>query len=402
MATEVFMPKMSDHMESGEIVQWLVHEGDEVREGQALLEINTDKVVAQVESPASGVLKGIRQGAQEGAVISVGQALAFVADPEEQVPVLPALTVQPNRDELGTTETAKSLQPKDDAQDETSLVKATPVARRLARELEVDLGKVKGSGPGGRIREEDIRRFVESESKTDKSTGYEIPFEMLALTATERITAQRITESVQSIPQFSLWINVDMNALLLLKDHCTKKSTAEEQPSVTAFIVRLVAVTLPAFLRLNSSYQRGAVKQFRQINVGVALATDDGLFVPVIREANEKPIVQIARLLNEFRRKAENLKLTDRDLSGGTFTISNLGMFGIDGFSSIINPPQSAILSIGRIIRRPVVLSGDKVGIRSMMRIALTVDHRCVDGRYGAQFLSLLKKRMEEPEKHME
>jgi pyruvate dehydrogenase E2 component (dihydrolipoamide acetyltransferase) len=469
MAVEVFMPKMSDHMEVGEIIRWLVKEGDRVEAGQVLMEVMTDKVVAELEAPASGVLKGIRTGAEDGAIVPVGETFAFIAEPGEPVPALPPLGP------AGAKEVKEEAPPSTvglepvaapgagEGQVEPGQVRATPVARRVAKELGVDLSLVKGTGPDGRIKEEDIRAFAETRQPVTESAGgrpevaegvratpavrrlaremgvdlalvkgtgpegrireedvrtaaearLAVPatppaaqsshgaesVEWLDLNPIQRLTGQRMLESLQTAPQFALTTDVDMTNAIWLREALMERVLAEtgERLSITALLVRVVASALKDCPRANAAFEGGRVKLYQQVNIGVAVGTDAGLVVPVIKEADRKSLVQITQELKSFEEKARHLRFSNEDLSGGTFTISNLGMYGVDRFNAILNPPQSAILAVGRIIKTPLGLPDDTIALRPMMSLTLTVDHRSMDGVQGAKFLAEIKARLEKP-----
>lgn len=458
MAVEVFMPKMSDHMEVGEIIRWLVKEGDKVEEGQVIMEVMTDKVVADLEASASGVLKGIRAGAVDGAIVPVGETFAFIAEPDEEVPTLPPLAPAEDtevKEEASPPSVAPSPEPVPPAPAEgdtkSGPVRATPVARRLAQELGVDLSQVQGSGPGGRIKDEDVRAYAEAQKekpseasravraspvarrvarelgldisqvsgtgpdgriKEEDVRSYaealsavpapqpvEADVEWLELNSIQRLTGQRMLESVQTAPQFALTVNVDVTNLLWLREGLMERIVAEtgERLSVTTLLVKIVAASLKQFPRANASFEDGKVKLYPQVNVGVAVGTDAGLLVPVIKDADQKSLVQIAQELKAFQGKAQQMRFTAEDLSGGTFTISNLGMYGIDRFNAIINPPESAILAVGRTVKTPVGMPDDTVALRPIMSLTLTIDHRSMDGVQAAKFLAEIKERIEKP-----
>jgi pyruvate dehydrogenase E2 component (dihydrolipoamide acetyltransferase) len=391
------MPKMTDHMESGEIVEWLAQEGDWVEAGQAILEVMTDKAVAELESPASGVLKGVRPGAVEGAALPVGTTLAFIAHPGEQVPVLPALgrsgglEVEPARGRA-RSEHSPTAGAAPYGADQAGAIRATPVARRLARDLGIELAQVVGSGPGGRIREADVRAAAE-----DPGAGQSD--EWLDLTPVQRRTGARMLESLRLAPQFCLGIDVDATELQLLRRHPPEPSTggAAGPPSITALLVGAVACVLRDHPRVNSSFQDGRVRLSSEINIGVAVGGDRGLVVPVVHGADAKSVAEIDSEVRGFQERAQALRFSADEITGGTFTISNLGMYGVDRFSAILNPPQSAILAVGRIVKRPVGLAADAVSVRAIMSLTLTVDHRVLDGLQAARFLSDLRATIEQP-----
>ena len=455
MAVEVFMPKMSDHMEVGEIIRWLVKEGDEVEQGQVIMEVMTDKVVADLEASASGILKGIREGVMDGAIVPVGETFAFIAEPDEEVPTLPPLAPAEGEEEAPSPSIAPSPEPVPPAPAEGAArsgpVRATPVARRLAKELGVDLSQVQGSGPGGRIKDEDVRAFAEAQKakppeapkavraspvarrmarelgidisqvtgtgpgdriKEEDVRSYaealsaapapqpvEADAEWLELNSIQRLTGQRMLESVQTAPQFALTVSVDVTNLLWLREGLMERITAEtgERLSVTTLLLKIAAASLKQYPRANASFENEKVKLHPQVNVGVAVGTDDGLVVPVIKNADKKSLVQVTQELKAFQEKAQQMRFTTEDLSGGTFTISNLGMYGIDRFNAIINPPESAILAVGRTVKTPVGMPDDSIALRPIISLTLTIDHRSMDGVQAAKFLAEIKERIEKP-----
>jgi pyruvate dehydrogenase E2 component (dihydrolipoamide acetyltransferase) len=451
MAVEVFMPKMSDHMEAGEIIRWLVKEGDLVEQGQVIMEVMTDKVVADLEASASGVLKGIRAGAVDGAIVPVGETFAFIAEPDEEVPTLAPLVPAEGEEAKEDVQPAPAASPPAQDVAKPGAVRATPVARRLARELGVDLSQVKGSGPGGRIKDEDVRAFAEGQKAKPpeapkavraspvarrvarelgidisqvKGTGpggrikeedvrsyaealsaaptpqpAEADAEWLELNSIQRLTGQRMLESIQTAPQFALTVNVDVTNLLWLREGLMERIVAEtgERLSVTTLLVKIVAAALKQYPLANASFEDGRVKLHPQVNVGVAVGTDDGLVVPIIRNADQKSLVQVTQELKAFQEKAQHMRFTAEDLSGGTFTISNLGMYGIDRFNAIINPPESAILAVGRTVKTPVGMPDDTIALRPLMSLTLTIDHRSMDGVQAAKFLAEIRERIEKP-----
>lgn len=458
MAAEVFMPKMSDHMETGEIVEWLVQEGTSVQKGQPILAIMTDKATVELEAPTAGVLKGIRAGVAPGMLVPVGETVAFIAAAQENVPTLPPLggakqeiTPPPAAESVPVTAERAPAQTVSAAPGE---IRATPVVRKLARELGIDLAVVAGTGPEGRISEQDVRNYADAAQKPDQeaaaplvspiarriaeergidlsrvtgtgprgqitkedviqfvpappaptpdaaaaSTGSSSDV-WLDLNPIQRLTGQRMLESVQTAPHFALSADVDMTNALELRETWMSAVTEEtgERLSVTGILVKIVAATLKSFPRANASFLDGRIKLYSEINIGVAMGTEQGLVVPVIRDANSKSLAQITRELKTLQGKAASMRFSPDDLNGGTLTISNLGMYGVDRFSAIINPTQSAILAVGRIIKTPVGMPDDSIALRPLMNCTLSIDHRSMDGVQGARFLALLKERLTHP-----
>jgi pyruvate dehydrogenase E2 component (dihydrolipoamide acetyltransferase) len=282
-------------------------------------------------------------------------------------------------------------------------VSVSPIARRMAEELGVDLAQVKPSAPG-RITKEDVRAYAESAEKATPAGTGPAPsslesIEWLDLTRAQLMTGQRMVESVHTAPQFALTTSVDMTRALELREAVLASIEAETgaRLSVTGILVKIVAAVLRRYPRANASFVDGRLQLHPQVNVGVAVGTDEGLVVPVIHDADQKSLAEITRALSEYKEKARRMRFGQNDLSGGTFTISNLGMFGIDHFHAIINPPESAILAVGRIIKTPVGMPDDCIALRPMMNMTLSIDHRSLDGMQGARFLALVRECLEQP-----
>jgi len=405
MAIEVFIHKMSEHMETARIIHWLVKEGDSIQKFQVIMEVETDKAVAELESPATGFLKGIRPGAVDGAEVKVGETIAFIAGPDEPVPALPPLggvDIESSPISLPLLAFPATVEP------ELSQVRATPVARRVAKELGVDLKLVKGTGPGGRIKEEDVRSFVLT-LQVVPSTSAASDKEWMDLTHIQRLTGQRMLESIHTAPQFSLTLQADMTNALWLRQALMDRLVTEtgERLSITTILVKVVAEALKRHPRANASYKEGRIEVYTTINIGVAVGSEQGLVAPVVRDADRKSLTQVAQEIKSFQGKASQMHFAPEDLMGGTFTISNLGMYGIEQFNAILNPPQSAILAVGRVVKKLVGLTDDvpewqpeppfRVALRPMISLTLTIDHRVLDGIQGARFLSEVKERLEKP-----
>ena len=433
MAVEFYIHKMSEHMETAQIVKWLVREGDRVDRFQVILQVETDKAIVDVESPEAGVIKGIRPGAVDGATVAVGEPICYIAEPDEAVPILPPLpghspegarapgapaSSQPSPpvalNHQHPSQPGEPGGPRDSQAigAEVAGPRASPVARRVARELGVDLNQVQGTGPGGRISEADVRKHVETRRGVASipavpamSSAPSIPptpvdaVEWLNLTPVQKLTGERLRESVMNAPQFALDVAADMSQMLWLREQLADRVAAQAgaKPSVTALLVKVVAMALKRHPRANAEYSDGKLKVHADINIGVAVGTDEGLVVPVIKHADRKSLSDITRELVAFQEKAKTLRFSIEDLAGGTFTLSNLGMYGVDGFRAIVNPPQSAILAVGRIQKVPVGLADDTIALRPLMRLTLTADHRCLDGVQGSRFLGEIKDLLEQP-----
>jgi pyruvate dehydrogenase E2 component (dihydrolipoamide acetyltransferase) len=377
MVTKVVMPRLSLTMKEGTIIQWFKKEEEAVEKGEPLVEVLSEKVTYNVEAPASGILKKIL--VTEGSEAPVNAILAVITAPDEPLPeittLLETVPTTPITTEIPETKPVKS---------ETSLaerISASPAAKRLAKEHGIDLKNIVGTGPDGRIIEEDVKRFIEENLKWTPKVKQTVP-----LTGIRKTVAERLSHSFRTAPHSVITMEVDMsNALKLREKH---------QVSITELLVKIVAEALKQHSLLNSSLQDNEIKIFEDINIGVAVATENGLVVVVLREADKKSINEIASTLRELIEKAKQGKLSKGETTGGTFTISNLGMYGVDLFMPIINPPETAILGVGKIVEKPVAINGE-VKVKPLMTLSLAYDHRVVDGVPAAQFLSKIKQILE-------
>lgn len=417
MAVEFYIHKMSEHMESAEIIQWLAAEGQVVASHQPIVEVMTDKFTIELEAPQAGILAGIRPGCEKGAIVPVGEPLAYIVQPGEKAPVLPPFGTAPMPASMPAPSAAAagSTAGLNGEREAPGRVKSTPVARRMAKELGVDIEQLRGTGPGGRVMEADIRAFAEQQHtqapgkaappppvQLPASAAPQVPANGVRyqeLTPIQRITGERMRESIVNAPQFALEISADATKLLWLQEALDERITlqARARLSLTGLLVKIAAVTLLRHPRVNAEFSAGKIKLLEEINIGVAVGTDQGLVVPVIRNAAHKELAAVTAELAGFQEKARTLHFSADDLAGGTFTLSNLGMYGIERFTAIVNPPQSAILAVGAATRRPVALPNDTVGVRPVMNLALTVDHRVLDGLQAARFLTDLKQKIEKP-----
>lgn len=439
MAKKVIMPKFGMDQEEGTVATWLKKEGDAVEKGEPILEVETDKVNMEVEANADGILAGISAG--PGQTVPIGQVIAYILQPGEELPAATSKPAQPaaapapsaaaapapvkttpvaervaqthginvqtvaparagERVTRADVEARLAHQPAED----NGAIRAVPAARRLARELDVDLAQVSGSGPGGRIQSHDVRQAAAAAQHPapapasapivapgERAVGRRVP-----LTAMRRIIAERLTASVQTIPQFTVSMDVNVErALDMVAD--LRDNPDKVKVTLTAFLVRACAWALGRHPGVNASYGAEAITEWVDINIGVAVSVEQGLLVPVVRHADELGTVEIAAQLADLGQRARAGKLQPQEMQGGTFTISNLGMFGVDHFTAIINPPEAAILAVSRAAKVPVVTEDDRVEIKQMARLTLTADHRLVDGAKAAQFLADLKQAIEHP-----
>lgn len=388
MAVEFYIHKMTEHMDTARIVRWLVKEGDLVSKGQILLEVETEKAVSEVEAPADGFLKGIRNEAVEGYEVKVGETIAFIVAEGEETPSLPPLIkiIKEITANEGTTQNGtiqKSFN--------TQLIRATPTARRLSKEFGINLDQIHGGGEGGVIREEDVKAYLSKVEKNEQD-GW------LELTPIQRLTGQRMVESVKTIPQFSVSVDIDLSLLTAFRDEyrIDNQNGLIKAPSITAILIYTVARIIKSFPLINAVFENNRIRLYREINIGVAVATDGGLFVPVIKKAEIKSIILISQELIAFQTKAQSQRFSETDLTNGTFTISNLGMYGVDRFNAIINPSQSAILAVGCLNDRLIGKLGNGMVMHPFACFSLTVDHRAMDGIYAAKFLKALKESLEQ------
>ena len=430
-------------MTKGKIGKWLVKEGDTVTEGQPLLEIETDKVVHEQESPTDGVIAQIL--AEEGTNVPVNALLAIIGAPgeeverveadtktEQQKPVEPAqpkatpsvtTTIEPKASPaarqlaeklaIDLTEVTASgpggrilegdvqryIDLRVPVPTEAARLKASPLARRLAKEHGVNLSSIAGSGPDGRVVRDDVLQAASAapEISAVETPALQQPAEVIAMDGIRGIIAERMTLSVQTNASVTLHTEVDATAFVELRGMLNDKLQAREVSiTYTDLLVKVVANALGEHPRLNATLTDEGIHLLSEINIGVAVALEDGLVVPVVRDADKERLSEISTQVKSFAERARGNQLTPGELQGGTFTITNLGNFGIDAFTPIINPPESAILGVGRILKKPVV-HDDEIVIRSMLTLSLTFDHRVVDGAPAAQFLQTVSGYIQDP-----
>lgn len=416
--SDVFMPRLSDTMTEGAIAQWLKAEGDPVARGDVLAEIETDKAVMDLEAYESGVLERILVAPGENvpigqviAVIGDGSGAAAGASPEPAVAAAAAPVGEPASPAPAAAPVGEPAA--EDAAETGARVKATPLVRALARAHGIDLTAVAGSGPAGRIVRADVEPLlggaapsagapaapaapVAPAQSTTAPLVVEGDDERVPLSRIRAITAARLTEAAL-VPVFQLTTVLDATKLGQLRAEINSSLAAGGvKVSVTDLLVRACAVALRAHPEVNASFGGDAIVRHGRVGVGVAVAIDDGLIVPVVRDADRKSVREIGAEIKDLAARARAGRLTPADLGGGTFTISNLGMYGIDSFTAVINPPQSTILAVGATVDEPVAIGGD-VQIRPRARLTLTVDHRVLDGAVAAAFLRDLTDLLTEP-----
>ncbi|MFN2471993.1 MAG: dihydrolipoamide acetyltransferase family protein [Gaiellaceae bacterium] len=421
MATEVKLPRLGQGMESGTILRWLKSEGDAVEKGDALYELDTEKVTQEVEAEASGVL--LKIAVAEGEV-EVGRTVAVIGEQGEEVPAEEAETpdrVEPDEEsaEVGaekpaegpereperqrgreaSSEFAQRIREATDGAEAQAggRIKASPLARRIAREQGLDLAALRGTGPEGRIVAEDVERAAAGPPPTPAApAAAAAEVEEVLLSSTRRTIARRLTEAWQA-PAFQLRISVDMaGASFTRQEMVARTSEGRPAPTISDILTKLCAAALLRHPELNAHFAGDSIRLFPTANIGLAVAAPNGLVVPVIRSAERLTVAEIADTRAALVGRAREGKLRQEDLEDGTFTISNLGMFGVEEFIAVLNSPQAAILAVGAIQERPVAVEGE-IALRPMMGVTLTCDHRAVDGAAGAQFLQTLKAFLEFP-----
>jgi pyruvate dehydrogenase E2 component (dihydrolipoamide acetyltransferase) len=395
MAISVVMPALEMAQENGKLLAWRKKEGERVTKGEPLLEIETDKAVVEVEAPGDGILMGIT--ADVGAVIPVGETIAWLVAPGERPPAKSAAAAAPAARAMSTSVAQASAAAPAAAKQVVATHQASPKARRLGKELGVEIGKIRGTGPDGVITAEDVQAFANAKGATEVLAA---PVQVEALSAVARLMAERMTQSWTSVPHFFLVRDMDAGALV----EAQKRISAEMQKTqgaaatVTDLLIMLVARVVAKHPRMNSSWTGQGIRAYPDVNISVAMAVKDGVVSAVIHKADTLRFSEISSQRRELTERARTGRLRPADITGGTFTISNLGMYKVDAFNAIIAPPQAAILAVGSISERVVPVAG-KPGIRPMMTMTLSSDHRVVDGARAAEFLSDLADAIREPEK---
>jgi pyruvate dehydrogenase E2 component (dihydrolipoamide acetyltransferase) len=425
---EVIMPKMGDAMEEGTILRWIKQEGEDVSEGDVLAEIETDKVNLEMEAEDSGTLAQIL--AQEGESVAVGEAIAFIQGEGEEVPERAAdgaARAEEGGEEEGgeqeapaataTEEKPESEEaPREAASGANGHVRASPIVRRLARENDVDLSQVEGSGPQGRIVERDIRAFLESgaaqraDGKAEEKAAPAPPVaeappptgapgtELQEMTRMQKIIGDRMTQSKQQVPHFYATVEIRMDELMALRKQLNERLAEDGvKLSVNDFVMKACAVGLKKFPNLNALYTSEGIELHSTVNMAMAVALDAGLITPVIKDCARKGLSEISAEAKDLAKRAREGGLKPDEYQGGTFTVSNMGMFGVESFTAIINPPQAAIVAVSSIIRRPMYDEEGNVAPASLMKLTLSADHRIANGAEGALYLAEVKKLLENP-----
>jgi pyruvate dehydrogenase E2 component (dihydrolipoyllysine-residue acetyltransferase) len=406
VATEIKLPRLGQGMESGTIVKWLKSEGDAVEKGEPLYELDTDKVTQEVEADASGVL--LKIAVREGEV-PVGRTIAVIGEAGEEVETPEEGKVDDDEQEEGSPAPAREEERERGREASEAVtqirepsrangrVKASPLARRIARERGIDLANVAGTGPEGRVVAEDVERAAATGRPVTAPTSTPVAGEVQVeqLSSMRKTIARRLTEAWQA-PVFQLGVTVEMERARAVRAKLVELNADGAKPTLSDLLTKVCAAALMRHRAVNALYTGDAIELHPAANVGIAVAIPNGLIVPVIRSAERLSVAEIANARAELVQRARDGKLRQEDLEGGTFTISNLGMYGIERFIAVLNPPQAAILAVGSIEDKVVAVDGQPV-VRPRMELTLTCDHRAVDGATGAQFLTTVKQFLEEP-----
>jgi pyruvate dehydrogenase E2 component (dihydrolipoamide acetyltransferase) len=408
---DVTMPRLSDSMEEGTILKWLKSDGDEVSRGEELVEIETDKATMTYEADQTGTLHIV---AGEGDTLPIGDVIARIGEGDGATPSPAAAESEdggepaPEPQPEPQPEPAPAQRASNGESEGGHRLKASPVARRMARELSVDLDGMEGSGPGGRIVKADVEAAADGDGAGKQAPAPAAPetpaeqpagrgeVEHVELSRTQQLIARRMAESKATVPHFSLRMDIDMEQAAEVRAQLKDAAGEQPAPSFNDFVVKACALALREFPKANGAYRDGRFELYSRVNVGVAVAGRDALVVPTIFDADRKSLGQIAR---ESRAVAERVRageITPPELSGSTFSVSNLGMYGIHSFVPVINPPQAAILGVGAMEPTAVVLDGE-VQVRTRMRLTLVCDHRILYGADAAEFLGRIRQRLEQP-----
>ena len=410
MATKVHMEALSPTMEEGRLVKWTKKEGDAVKSGETLAEVETDKAVMELVARADGQL--LKVVVQEGTTVPVGNVVAWIGKPGEKVDGAAAAAPAPPQPKAAApapqaapapspTRTAPAPVPAAPA--DATRVKASPLARRIAQDAGVDLKLVQGSGPGGRVIKRDVEGgatrtlAAASPAPSAKRQTPGVPYEDVPLTQIRKTIAKRLAASIGPVPHFFLTSEIDMERAADAREAINKQ--LGEQGGKISFndiIIKAVALALMQHRACNAWFQDDHIRYWNEVHVGMAVAIEDGLITPVIRNADQKSLREISAESRELAARARNRRLKPEEYTGGTFSVSNLGMFDIEHFTAVINPPEAGIIAIGSIVPQAVP-DGERVTVRRRMKLTMSCDHRVIDGATGAAFLRTLKQMLENP-----
>jgi pyruvate dehydrogenase E2 component (dihydrolipoamide acetyltransferase) len=397
-------------MEEGQLAKWLKKEGDTITMGEPIAEVETDKAAMEMAALNSGTLLKIL--VHEGESVPLGHTIGIMGEPGEDISALiekfnsqsQTTTVKetPSTNSASAAVVEKESAPVVASTQTDGRLLVTPIAARMATEAGIDLRSIEGSGPNGRIIKRDIEAAMQSKTAAPTPKSVQLPategasaFRDVPMTEMRKVIARRLVTSIGPVPHFFLTTEIEMDKALEAR-RSLNEIDPENKISVNDLIVKMVANSLIQHPQVNASFQEKSIRYYESADIGVAVAIEDGLITPIIRSADKKGIGQIAREVKEMAARAREKKLRPEEYTGATFSVSNLGMFGIDDFTAVINPPEAAILAVGASVAKPVVRDNEIV-IRQMMRVTMSCDHRVIDGATGAKFLQTLKKLLENP-----
>ncbi|HEV3392866.1 MAG TPA: pyruvate dehydrogenase complex dihydrolipoamide acetyltransferase [Chthoniobacterales bacterium] len=437
---EIQMPKLSDTMTEGTLVAWKKKKGDKVSAGEVIAEIETDKATMEWESPEDGTLSDIY--VQEGGKVNVGDKIAFIEEEGEEAPKKedkpraeekkekkaetekPAPATAKERETAPPQEKKKPIEAAAPAKEkkpaepsaEDARVKASPVARRVAGELGVDLASVKGTGPEGRVTESDVRaaaksKPMEASASPARTVSPAKPQPQVApsvkpragsriqLSGMRKGIAERLVQSLGPVPHFYLTIEINAAPLAAAREELKSAGEQSDAAKITVndFVLKAAVMAAVKVPRVNASFDGDAFVQYADVDLGIAVAIEDGLLTPVIRAAQNKSLREISEAVKDLAHRARNKRMKPEEFHGGSFTVSNLGGMGIDSFSAVINPPQGFILAVGKVNKVPVIDDGDQIAVGQQMSITMSCDHRVIDGALGAEYLKELRHLLENP-----
>ena len=402
MATSIEMPQMGFDMQEGTVVKWRKKEGDEVARGEVIAEIETDKAVVEMEAYASGVLKKVV--VEEGETVPVGTLIGVITAPDEELPPLESLQkgeaapTQVTTD--GAREAVAAASPAEAPTQTSTEIKSSPIARRLAREMGIDLTKIKGTGPGGRITEADVNAYQEAPATAQTPAAPSVaPGEgqRVPLSRMRQAIASSTIRSKRDAPHFYVTMEIDMGKAMDMRQNTNTGLPEGVRVSVNDLIIKACAMAIGKFPNFNASYQDNQLLISPNVNIGLAIALEQGLIIASIPNCQDRDLVNIAQASKDLIERAHGGTLKAEEYTGSTFAISNLGMYDVDSFAAIIYPPNAAVVAVGAVKEQPVVREG-QVAVARMMKATISVDHRVVDGAEGAQFLREVKRLLEHPD----
>ena len=425
---EIQMPKLSDTMTEGTLVSWKKKKGDKVSAGEVIAEIETDKATMEWESPEDGTLAEIY--VEEGGKVNVGDKIGFIGGEGEEAPKKEEAPKEEEKPKEPKAEAKKEKKPQVETEKpvpaekkekeaapfakvdngEEARIKASPVARRVAAELGVDLASVKGTGPDGRVTETDVRAAAKTKGpapaqKTPAAAKPSAPSikagegARIQLSGMRKIIAQRLVESLGPVPHFYLTIEINAAPLMAAREELKSAGEGADTAKITVndFVLKAAVQAAVKVPRVNASFDGDAFVQYADVDLGIAVAIEDGLLTPVIRAAQNKSLREISEQVKDLASRARNKRMKPEEFQGGTFTVSNLGGMGIDSFSAVINPPQGFILAVGKVTKVPVIDDSDQIVPGHRMSITMSCDHRVIDGALGAEYLKELRHLLENP-----